>query len=332
MNGAYGEYTIVCARTAGEKQQSLIRDHYEHLDYIETNAIRELLFYRTVRHPNLMSAEQCRVSVQRVAIRMPAAHVDLSTWLRRSRSRRARLHHGHTIMRDVARALEFMHENGMAHGDLKPSNVVLDFHDKQAHARLIDFGTVQWQAEMDGAMRYRRAMTTFWYVAPEDVVHDIQGPAADIWAFGLIMLSYWTGWTPLRFDSYEEARRWYRANPIPINLDLVKKLPGRILALIRRMLDPQPQTRATAAEVLSALDSTPVPGTIREISRSHTELAALLAAGTRGRAVDIECANQIARAVFDPWYEFFVSDIAREVEATPRTIRSAITSIVRNLP
>lgn len=297
MSGAYGEYTAHDG--VGKKLQPLFRD------YIETNAVRELLFYRTVRHPNLMRAIQCRVGRQ-LDIRMDAADTDLSNWIHRS-GKRVRMHHSHTIITGITRALEFMHGHGMAHGDLKLSNVVVNFGHR-IRVRLIDFGTVQWLSELDGQTRYRRAMTTFWYVAPEDALHDVQGPAADMWALGLIMLTYWTGETPFRFKSYMQARAWFKKNTdvlSAINYDKIHTwMPRHIYTLIGRLLDPNPETRATASEVLQALGSTPVPGTLRDIPRTHDALVERLVKKTRRREIDLECAREVARSIFDPWHDF----------------------------
>src|SRR3954470_15909840 len=48
-----------------------------------------------------------------------------------------------TVVRQVARALDALHEAGIVHGDIKPSNVLVHRADGEDHAYLVDFGVAR---------------------------------------------------------------------------------------------------------------------------------------------------------------------------------------------
>jgi len=56
-----------------------------------------------------------------------------------------------TILRDVARALEHLHGQRLLHGDVKPSNILLDAGGGAIHARLADFGLARMAKEREQA-------------------------------------------------------------------------------------------------------------------------------------------------------------------------------------
>ncbi len=86
----------------------------------------------------------------------------------------------------VGRALEELHDAGTFHGDVKPANVILgagpskrDACDDRA-ATLIDLG-------LGGDTSEAVLGATLRYAAPELLEHGEGGPAADLWALGLLL-------------------------------------------------------------------------------------------------------------------------------------------------
>ncbi|MBL8828963.1 MAG: serine/threonine protein kinase, partial [Planctomycetaceae bacterium] len=99
-----------------------------------------------------------------------------------------------TLLGQVAEALDFSHDNKIVHGDLKPSNVLVDF---SAEALLIDFNLA-----FDGLSSLYRLGGTPGYLAPEllravDVSpHQNQirpTPATDVYAWGVVAWELLTG-------------------------------------------------------------------------------------------------------------------------------------------
>jgi serine/threonine protein kinase len=138
----------------------------------------------------------------------------------------------------LADALAHVHGRGVVHRDIKPSNVFLD---ETGRPFLGDFGI----ALLVGQTRltsYQEIVGTPAYLAPEQVRGNAIGPAADIYALGLVLIECLTGEVEYAADSKAEAAlaRLSRAPRIPLGL------PPRLAELLRAMVDDQPGRRPTA--------------------------------------------------------------------------------------
>src|SRR5258708_6620736 len=81
------------------------------------------------------------------------------------------------ILVQIAAALDHLHANGFAHGDLRPENIIVG-HDQSVC--LIDFGSIHTPA-----IQSEHVMGKMGYMAPE-VMHNAIGPASDQYALAAI--------------------------------------------------------------------------------------------------------------------------------------------------
>ncbi|MFJ4046422.1 protein kinase [Microbacterium sp. NPDC089987] len=151
------------------------------------------------------------------------------------------------IGRDLADALRVVHQRGIVHRDVKPSNVLLaraDGNDGWT-AKLTDFGIAY---HPDEARRTSPgiAIGTAAYMAPEQVRADPITPAADIYSLGLVLLESLTGEPafPRTRDVQTALARLVSAPSIP------DELGAEWAQLLRRMTHSEPDQRPTAAEVV----------------------------------------------------------------------------------
>jgi serine/threonine protein kinase len=88
----------------------------------------------------------------------------------------------------IADVLSYVHAEGIVHRDVKPANVLFD---DDGECYLADFGIA---GPSDG--RDSTVCGTAGYVAPEQVSGGETGPAADVYALGLVLLECLSGECP----------------------------------------------------------------------------------------------------------------------------------------
>jgi serine/threonine protein kinase len=172
----------------------------------------------------------------------------------------------------LADALSYVHERGVVHRDVKPSNIL---RSTNGDAWLGDFGIAQLH-DATTLTAVGTTLGTVVYMAPEQLEGHHVGPSADIWSLGVVLLECLTGQRVYEGSPSEiVARRM--AGPVPLPADL--PAPWRLL--FNGMLDHQPEQRLDGVQV-AALLSSPVYSTPwQPSSRDVTESLAAVAADDR---------------------------------------------------
>ncbi|MGB3220182.1 MAG: serine/threonine-protein kinase, partial [Anaerolineae bacterium] len=102
-----------------------------------------------------------------------------------------------TIMGQVAQALDFAHQQGMVHRDVKPANILLDESQPDAPVRavLTDFGLVRGteQATLSIGLTSGSLLGTPEYIAPEIWQGQSATPATDLYALACVVFYLLTG-------------------------------------------------------------------------------------------------------------------------------------------
>ena len=102
------------------------------------------------------------------------------------------------IVKDVAAAVQYAHDQGVVHCDLKPGNVLIS---TKGHVRVTDFGFAFLVTRASEASKNLIGGTT-GYIAPEILQRESQPtPAADIYALGMLMKTLMTRNSPESAES-----------------------------------------------------------------------------------------------------------------------------------
>jgi YVTN family beta-propeller protein len=100
-----------------------------------------------------------------------------------------------TLAEQVGGALDAAHERGLVHGDVKPSNVLVD---GRGHAYLADFGLTKRLTEEPSPEGEAQLMGTIDYVAPEQIRGDDVDGRANIYSLGCLVYECLTGRQPFK--------------------------------------------------------------------------------------------------------------------------------------
>lgn len=163
------------------------------------------------------------------------------------------------MVRTLARAIHFAHQNGILHRDLKPGNILLD---ADGTPKVADFGLAQ-RLQLEAAVLQDRLtptgaiLGTPSYMAPEQAAGRTRhlGPAADIYALGGILYETLTGQPPFLGTTITETLFLVLdAEPIPPRR-LNPQVPRDLETICLRCLQKRPASRyASAAELADDLE------------------------------------------------------------------------------
>ena len=160
----------------------------------------------------------------------------------------------------AARAIEFAHEKGILHCDLKPANLHVEQTATGDHVKVLDFGIAR--ALFEG--RSADGFGTPPYMAPEQLVSGDCGTTTDVYALGVTLFELVTGRRPYDSVDARELMMQVIGAPVPKASAFVSGLPPGLDVVLQRAMAKQPDERfASMAEFRRELESlvrvTPVP-------------------------------------------------------------------------
>ncbi|MEX1223213.1 MAG: serine/threonine-protein kinase, partial [Pirellulales bacterium] len=140
------------------------------------------------------------------------------------------------------RGLQFLHNNGIVHGDVKPTNLLLD---KNNHVKLGDFGLAQRVTNDQGSL----LKGTTKYMAPERVSDQFGpvGPASDLYSLGFSLYELMCG--AAHFDTLFPGLGAFGRDQ-QIAWMMWQSAPDRRLPEIARVLEGVPPDLARVIEKL----------------------------------------------------------------------------------
>lgn len=176
------------------------------------------------------------------------------------------------ILRPLLDAIAAAHREEYFNCDLKPSNILLD---SEGVARLVDLGIASRISLAAG--KDRVFVGTPAYLSPEFISRREFGPAADVYAAGLVLFEMLTGYPAQRGDSDDEIIRRI--------LEEERRLPEdttvdeRLAVIVNKALARDPLLRfQDVMQLAKALDEylAPEESVAADVARGETTLAFLL--------------------------------------------------------
>jgi serine/threonine-protein kinase len=204
--------------------------------------LREAQLAAAVNHPHVVSVHDVGEDAGRLYLIMQ--WVD-GTDLRKLLDRYGRLAPSRAVRvgAQLAHALGAVHEVGLVHRDVKPSNALVSDIDAQEHAYLTDFGIAKMPERGDDLTRTGWMLGTTGYLSPEQIQGRQAEPRSDLYALGCVMFEALTGQHPFGGEN-DLAVRWAHANsPRPTASAACPDLDTRYDAFFTRALAIDPRER-----------------------------------------------------------------------------------------
>ena len=148
------------------------------------------------------------------------------------------------VFHQICVALQFCHQRGVAHLDIKPENILCDA--LGSSIRLADFGT---SGEMQDGL-VSAAHGTLQYNPPEVLMGgtSLRGEAVDVWSLGMLLHVLLTGTWPFNANDPEAIRSLLSKGKLTLSADLQKEE----VKLLSHMLQVDPDRRASLETILAS--------------------------------------------------------------------------------
>ncbi|KAL9252471.1 CBL-interacting protein kinase 32-like protein [Drosera capensis] len=204
---------------------------------------REVATMKRIKHPNVVRLYEVMGSKTKIFIVLEYVtggelfdKIALNGRMREDEARK--------YFQQLINAVDYCHSRGVYHRDLKPENLLLD---ATGNLKVSDFGlsALSQQVRDDGLLH--TSCGTPNYVAPE-VLNDrgYDGTTADLWSCGVILFVLLAGYLP--FDESNLVSLYKKISAAEFTCPPWWSFGVR--RLLTRILDPNPMTRITIAEIL----------------------------------------------------------------------------------
>lgn len=149
-------------------------------------------------------------------------------------------------MRQVASALIALDESGWMHGDVKPSNMLVN---QQGNAVLIDLGFARRTKDDDEGAR--PLVGTLNYMAPEMIyAPELADIRSDLYSFGVSLFELLTGRLPFPGPSAADVIKQHRKQPpLPLN-ELAPDTPQALQDLVKHLMEKKPTHRPASPSLV----------------------------------------------------------------------------------
>ncbi len=153
------------------------------------------------------------------------------------------------MVRDIASALDYAHQQGVVHRDVKPENILLR---KDGSCVLTDFGIALSATQLSGLTIEGSSVGTPHYMSPEQLRGEKLDGRADLYSLGVVLYQLLTGSLPYHgTDGWAIGMQHINAS--------IPRLPPKLMhlqALVDSLLAKQPDARLqTGAELVRRIDA-----------------------------------------------------------------------------
>lgn len=162
--------------------------------------------------------------------------------------------------KQLAKAMDYSHRNGVIHRDIKPANIMVSMEPKEEFLKVFDFGIARLTQDSQLLTRPGMVMGSPVYMSPEQCKGQDTDARSDIYALGVIMYLSLTGSYPIIGEGGQMTMiHKISKEPLPIskiapNLNIHWSLEKLIMSMLS--IDPllRPQTMSHVIQELNLIE------------------------------------------------------------------------------
>eukprot|EP00252_Welwitschia_mirabilis_P001502 TRINITY_DN11361_c0_g3_i2.p1 TRINITY_DN11361_c0_g3~~TRINITY_DN11361_c0_g3_i2.p1 ORF type:complete len:535 (-),score=109.49 TRINITY_DN11361_c0_g3_i2:146-1750(-) len=150
------------------------------------------------------------------------------------------------VARTIVEVVQLCHKHGVMHRDLKPENFLFANKKENSALKAIDFGL---SITFKTGEKFSEIVGSPYYMAPE-VLRRNYGPEVDVWSAGVILYILLCGVPPFWAETEQGVAQAILQSRIDFKREPWPRISEQAKSLVKQMLDPDPQRRPTAQQVL----------------------------------------------------------------------------------
>jgi MAP/microtubule affinity-regulating kinase len=195
--GGHSQVKLAYHRLTGTPVAVKIQQKGQEDSYIAS----EVSILKTVCHPYVIQLFQVMETVDQVYLIMEyVSGGELHERIKQAQ--RLCEDEAHSVFRQIVCAINYCHERGIVHRDLKADNILLDAH---GNVKVIDFGL---GTRYSVGQRLIDLCGAFVYRAPELFLEQpYDGPKVDVWSLGVLLYFMVTGTLPFTGETFMQLRQ-----------------------------------------------------------------------------------------------------------------------------
>lgn len=210
---------------------------------------REAQILMRLHHPHIVPILNFGMENGIFYIVMPL--MEIGTLRERIRKGPLKPEEGAHIVRQIAEALQYAHDAGLVHRDVKPANILMD---SEGNAWLSDFGTAH-VGDATVSLTGSNVIGTPQYMAPEQARGEPVSDKTDVYALGIVLYQMCTGQLPFNADTPLAIAMKQASEPLPPPTSINPNIPQEIGKVLVKALEKRPEDRyASALELSQAFD------------------------------------------------------------------------------
>ena len=192
-----------------------------------------------LHHPNIVPVFEASLDGDNIFI--VSAFIKGRTLEKAIEEKRPDLRRAATLVMKLARALQYAHENGIVHRDVKPANIMLD---AKGEPLLMDFGLARIQESAEKLTMNEAVLGTPAYMSPEQASHNNEnvGPASDQYSLGVILFEMLCGQRPFSGPAAIVMSLVIKQEP-PAPRSFNPKLPRDLETICLKAMAKEPKKR-----------------------------------------------------------------------------------------